>query len=81
MWHGDFGIENLGLNDEQRRELVAALRNLGPDTHPQPACLCHWRTRLDNAAAIFEALFDEDMLTVDAFRARLALHAAEWEEL
>lgn len=72
MWHGYFGIENLALSDQQRAALVAALRALGPDTHRSPACLCHWRTRLDNQAAIFEALFDEAALTVDAFRTRLA---------
>ena len=70
-WHGYFGIENLNLNDSQRDTLVAALRALGPASHPQPACLCHWRTRLDGQAAIFEALFDEDHLAVDAFRQRL----------
>jgi hypothetical protein len=72
MWHGYFGIENLNLNDSQRDTLVAALRALGPAAHPSPACLCHWRTRLDGQAAIFEALFDEDTLTIQAFRNRLA---------
>lgn len=71
MWHGYFGIENLALNDSQRAELVVALRALGPASHPQPACLCHWRTRADGQAAIFEALFNEDSLTVDAFKQRL----------
>ena len=33
--------------------------------------LNHWRTRLDSDAAIFEALFDEDNLTVAWFKARL----------
>ena len=72
MWHGYWGIENLGLNDAQRDTLVDVLRKLGPDTHPQPACLNHWRTRLDGDAAIFEALFNDDLLTVDAFKERLA---------
>ena len=71
-WHGYFGIENLALDAEQRATLVAALRALWPGSHPQPACLNHWRTRLDGDAAIFEALFDTDHLTVDAFKTRLA---------
>ena len=71
MWHGYFGIENLALNDEQRGLLVQALRALGPDTDPQPARLCHWRTRLDGQAAIFEALFNEDNITIAAFKQRL----------
>ena len=71
-WHGYFAIEDLGLSQEQRQTLIAALRALGPSAHPQPACLNHWRTRPDGLAAIFEALFDEDHLTVDAFKTRLA---------
>ena len=69
--HIYFGIENLALNDAQRGLLVDALRALGPSSHPQPACLCHWRTRLDGQAAIFEALFDEDTITVVTFKNRL----------
>ena len=72
MWHGYFGVENLALSDEQQAALVAKLRALGPKNHPQPACLCHWRTRLDGHAAIFEAMFSQDTLTVDAFKNRLA---------
>lgn len=71
MWHGYFGIENLALNDAQRGELVDALRQLGPASSPQPARLCHWRTRLDGQAAIFEALFNESHITIDAFKTRL----------
>jgi hypothetical protein len=71
-WHGYLGIENLALNPSQRQILVDELRALGPASHPQPACLCHWRTRLDGEAAIFEALFDEDDLTVQVFKQRLA---------
>lgn len=68
MVHVYFGIENLTLNDEQRALLVEALRALGPGAHPSPACLCHWRTRLDGQAAIFEALFNEDAISIDAFK-------------
>jgi hypothetical protein len=71
-WHGYFGIENLALNDNQRSTLVQALRALGPASDPQPARLCHWRTRPDGQAAIFEALFDEDVLTIQAWKVRLA---------
>ena len=66
--HVYFGIENLALNATQRAALVDALRKLGPKTHPSPACLNHWRTRLDGQAAIFEALFDEDTITIARFK-------------
>jgi len=69
--HVYFGIENLALNDAQRQTLVEALRQLGPASNPQPARLCHWRTRLDGDAAIYEALFDEDNISVQAFKDRL----------
>jgi len=71
-WRGYFLIENLGLNASQRAILVDELRRLGPGTHSQPSHLCHWRTRLDNDAAIFEALFNSDHLTIQAFKSRLA---------
>ena len=71
-WHGYFAIEDLNLTDAQRDTLIGVLRKLGPDTHPSPACLNHWRTRLDGDAAIYEALFNEELLTVDAFKDRLA---------
>jgi len=38
----------------------------------QPAIMNHWRVRPDKQAAIFEALFNENNLTVDVFRNRLA---------
>lgn len=69
--HFYLGIENLTLNATQRQTLVDALKALGPASDPQPARLCHWRTRLDGEAAIFEALFDEGNLTVQAFKQRL----------
>jgi hypothetical protein len=70
-WHGYFGIENINLNATQRATLIDALRALGPASDPQPCCLCHWRTRLDGDAAIFEALFSDNALTVDAWKNRL----------
>lgn len=71
-WHGYFGIESLSLTDNQRNTLVKALRRLGPGNHSQPCKLCHWRVRPDGLAAIFEAEFDEDHLTIAAFKNRLA---------
>lgn len=65
-------IENAGLTGAQRDTFIDALKQLGPQSHPSPACLCHWRVRLDNEAVIFEALFNKDSLTVDAFRNKLA---------
>lgn len=71
MWHGYFGIENLNLNATQRATLVQALQQLGPASDPQPARLCHWRTRLDGDAAIFEALFNESNININTFKTRL----------
>lgn len=71
LWRGYFGIENLNLTNPQRALLVNDLERLGPDVHPQPAYLCHWRYRLDNDAAIYEALFDFDQLTIARTKARL----------
>lgn len=70
-WHGYIGIENLALNQAQRQTLVDALKTLGPASDPQPARLCHWRTRLDGEAIILEALFSEDNLTITKFKQRL----------
>ena len=69
--HLYFAIENLNLNDTQRAELIEVLRSLGPATARQPAYLNHWRTRLDGQAAIFEALWDEDKISIQAFKNRL----------
>jgi len=70
-YQGYYAIEDLNLNASQRQTLVEALRKLGPASDPQPARLCHWRTRLDGQAAIFEAAFNENNLTVEAFKRRL----------
>jgi len=71
--HFYLGIENLNLNDTQRAILVAELRALGPsaEEETQPCRLNHWRTRTDGQAAIFEANFNEDALTVETFKKRL----------
>jgi hypothetical protein len=69
--HFYFGIENINLNAVQRQTLIVELKALGPASDPQPARLCHWRTRLDGEAAIFEALFNENNLTIARFKQRL----------
>lgn len=69
--HVYFGVENLALNAAQRKTLADELEALGPAADPQPARLCHWRTRLDGDAIIYEALFDEENLTVAKFKERL----------
>ena len=71
-WRGYFLIENLGLTAPQKQTLVDGLRSLGPGNHPNPSRINHWRTRLDNDAVIFEALFNSDHLTIQAFKNRLA---------
>ena len=79
MWHGYFAIEDLNLTVEQRATLIGVLRNLGPELDPQPARLCHWRVSLDGSKAIFEAAFNEAVLTVDAFKQRLgAIFGVSW---
>jgi hypothetical protein len=71
--HIYFGIENLAMTTPQRQTLLTALQTIGvAPNDPQPARREHWRVRLDNEAAIFEALFDEAHLTVAAMRTRLA---------
>ena len=71
QWHGYIGVENLNLNTSQRQILIDEIKALGPTSDPQPARLNHWRTRLDNQAAIFEANFNENNLTINKFKQRL----------
>lgn len=71
-WHGYIGIENLGLNASQKQTLISGLAALGPGQSNRPAWLNHRRLRLDNDAAIFEALFDDTTLTIAAIKQRLA---------
>jgi hypothetical protein len=72
MSHLYIGIEALSLTAAQRNTLVSHLRSLGPQSGPMPAKITHWRPRLDNLAAIFEAEFDADTVTPLAIRNRLA---------
>lgn len=70
--HIYFGIENLNLTNAQRAELVSALHALGAANDSiQPAERNHWRIRPDNDAVIFEALFDESAISIDAVKAYL----------
>lgn len=71
--HLYFGIEALNISNQQRNTLVAELQSLGEDNAgPRPERRNHWRTRLDNQAVIFEALFNEDHLTIAAIKQRMA---------
>lgn len=68
-----FGIENLALTNPQRNTLVSQLQALGRrQSSLFPNERMQLRTRLDNQAAIFEAVFDEADLTATAIRNRLA---------
>jgi len=70
--HVYLGIENLAMSTAQKAQLVDALKKLGPSQNSQPANLCHWRVSLDNEAAIFEALFQDANISINAIKARLA---------
>jgi len=74
LWHGYFGIENLNLSDTQRATLVSDLKGLGvvPDRR-QPCWLNHWKTRSDNQAVIYEALWNADNITIQAVKNRLGV--------
>lgn len=67
-----FGVENISLTTPQKGTLVSALQALGPAGDAMPSHINHWRVRLDNDALIFEALFDDALLTVAAITTRLA---------
>ena len=67
-----FGIENLNLTNSQRNTLIDGLQQLGENNGNFPNQKNHWRIRADNQAIIFEALFDEDTLTIAAMKERLA---------
>ena len=71
-WRGYMAIEDLNLNTQQRQTLIAFLRALGPQAHFLSDHFNHWRTRPDGRAAIFEAQFNADRLSVAAFKTRLA---------
>lgn len=71
--HVYLGIENLALTTNQRNTLVTGLQGLGQaNAGGNPAQRNHWRIRTDNQAAIFEALFNEDNISIAAIKQRLA---------
>jgi hypothetical protein len=68
-----FGIENLNLTNQQRNTLIDGLQQLGENNSGnKPNEKNHWRIRLDNQAVIFEALFNDEHLTINAIKQRLA---------
>lgn len=67
-----FGIENLNLTAGQKNTLISGLQGLGDNAADNPSHRNHWRVRLDNDAIIFEANFDENLLTIAAIKSRLA---------
>lgn len=71
-WHGYMAVEDLALNGVQRETLMATIRRLGTNDDPMPDRRNHWRVRNDSRAVIFEAAFDEQTLTVEVFKTRLA---------
>lgn len=71
--HVYFGIENLALTNPQRNTLFSQLTALGrEDLSIHPNRKMQTRTRLDGQAAILEAVFDENDLTLSEIRSRLA---------
>ena len=70
-WQGYFAAENLALSNPQRATLRAELQRLEKQQDPSPAKVNHWRIRLDNDAAIYEAEFNQSALTVQKFKNRL----------
>ena len=71
-WRGYMAVEDLNLDTTQRHTLIAFLRILGPTAHFLSDHFNHWRTRTDGRAVIFEAQFNADRISVDAFKTRLA---------
>lgn len=65
MAHVYCGVEDIALTETQREAVIDAFKTLGPASDPQPCMLCHWRIRADRMAAIFEARFNADDLTVE----------------
>lgn len=73
MWHGYIAIEDLGMNQNQRQTLFAIFETLSPATlTDQPKHKNQFRRSLDGSKAILEMLFDEDDLSIAAFRQKLA---------
>jgi hypothetical protein len=71
-WHGYIVVEDLALTLPQRQAILAAFNELGPGSDPQPAHLLQRRVALNGRMAIYEALFNEDALTVTNVKQFLA---------
>ena len=74
LWWGYFGVEaKPAMSAGHVQILVSGLRNLGSQNHPQPAKR-NWgpRIRNDGRAAIFEAEFLKENLSVQWFVDNLA---------
>ena len=70
--HCYFGVEILSMTGAQRDTLVALLKSITPvRITGQPAHRNHWRIRLDGNAGIFEAMFNDANLSVQAFKNKL----------
>ena len=72
-WRGYIYIESLSMTSGQRQTLVQALQAWGVrNDSTRPNERNHWRVRPDNLAVIFEAVFDDSLMTAVAMRNRLA---------
>ena len=71
-WHGYVGVQNLNLDQDQKLALIQAIRELGPENHPQPCMMMQVVVLPDNERAIFEALFGDNALSVESLKTYLA---------
>ena len=71
--HQYFYLESLNLTAPQRQTLVTQLLGIGrANNSSNPAHRMQSRLRNDNLAIIFEAVIEENDLTINAIKARLA---------
>jgi hypothetical protein len=66
------GAENISLTQVQKDAFRETLRVIGPVSHPQPAELMHWRTRLDGDAVLMRSLFNDSDMTMAGLRQLIA---------
>jgi hypothetical protein len=71
MWHGYIGFEFLNVTDAQKQAIANALHALGPQ-HDIPCHLNHFVWDESGTRVIFEALFDEDTITLTKVKHYLA---------
>lgn len=71
-WHGYIMIERVNLNATNFGVLVAAMDQLGPGQDIRPSHLLQKRVSLDGTKVIYEARFDEDQISLDRVKLRLA---------